>query len=239
MSDSPPSSENRFWPTNLVCRKVSNASALLSRRRMLSCSSRLGFWCGRSTRSWIQARSSGSWMCMYSMPIVRHVGVPQHAEDVAQLHQRLAAEAAGGELALQVPQRQAVRLDVEVGVLALAVVERVGVGHEVAAHPVGVDQLEHPGRLGHVVVVADRDVVDPAHRLVRDAQRLEDLVVERVLAEQQLVDLAEELAGLRALDDPVVVGRGEREDLAHREAGEGLVRRRPGTRPGTPSRRRR
>ena len=41
MTDSPPSSEKRFWPTNLVCRKVSNASAALSRRRMRSCSSRV------------------------------------------------------------------------------------------------------------------------------------------------------------------------------------------------------
>ncbi len=42
MADSPPSSENRFWPTNLVCRKVSNASAALSRRRIRICSSLLG-----------------------------------------------------------------------------------------------------------------------------------------------------------------------------------------------------
>ncbi len=40
MTDSPPSSENRFWPTYLVCRKVSNASAAFSRRRMRSWSSR-------------------------------------------------------------------------------------------------------------------------------------------------------------------------------------------------------
>lgn len=30
MTDSPPSREKRFWPTNLVCRNVSNASAALS-----------------------------------------------------------------------------------------------------------------------------------------------------------------------------------------------------------------
>ena len=40
--DSPPSRLNRFCPTNLVCRKVSNASAALSCRRMRSCSSRDG-----------------------------------------------------------------------------------------------------------------------------------------------------------------------------------------------------
>ena len=73
------------------------------------------------------------------------VGVAQDAEDVAQLHERLAAEAAGRELAVEVPQRQAVGDDVEVGVAALVVLQRVGVGHQVAAHAVGVDQLDAPG----------------------------------------------------------------------------------------------
>ena len=44
------------------------------------------------------------------------VGVAQHAEDVAQLHRALPAEAADGELAVEVPQRQPVLGDVEVGV---------------------------------------------------------------------------------------------------------------------------
>ena len=90
------------------------------------------------------------------------VRVAQHAEDVAQLHQRLAAEAADGELALQVPQRQPVLCDVQVGVLALLVLQRVGVGHEVAADPVGVDQLDDPGGLGDVVVVRGGDVRGPS-----------------------------------------------------------------------------
>ena len=87
------------------------------------------------------------------------VGVAQHAEDLPQLHPRLAAEAAGGELALQVPQGQPVLVDVQVGVLALPVLQRVGVGHQVAADPVGVDQLVHPGGLGDVVLVPGRDVL--------------------------------------------------------------------------------
>ena len=153
------------------------------------------------------------------------VGVAQDAEDVAQLHEAaaLAAERAGGELAVEVPQRQAVRLDLEVGVAALLVLQRVGVGHDVAAHAVGVDQLEDPGLLADLVVVAGRDVARPADRLVGDPQRAEDLVVEVVLAEQQGVHALEELAGLRALDDPVVVGRGQRHDLADRVAGQRLL----------------
>ena len=73
------------------------------------------------------------------------VGVAQHAEDVAQLGAAPAAEAAGDELAVEVPEGEAVVVDVEVGVRALAVLERVDVGHQVAAHAEGVDELLHAG----------------------------------------------------------------------------------------------
>ena len=69
--DSAPSRENRRWPTNLVCRNISKASATFSRDRICICSSWLGLPCGRSIRSCSQARSSGFWMCMYSTPTVR------------------------------------------------------------------------------------------------------------------------------------------------------------------------
>lgn len=71
MTDSPPSSENRFWPTYLVCRKVSNASAALSRRRMRSWSSRGVRAYPDSSRSWSHVRCRGSCRCMYSLPTVR------------------------------------------------------------------------------------------------------------------------------------------------------------------------
>ncbi len=93
----------------------------------------------------------------------------------------------------------------------LPVVQRVDVGHQVAAGAVGVDQLEHAGGLVHRAL---GNVLGPAHRLVRDAQRGEDVVEEPVLAQQELVHPAQEVAGLRTLDDPVVVGGRERHDLA-------------------------
>ena len=75
--------------------------------------------------------------------------------------------------------------------------QRVDVGHQVTAAAVGRDQLDNPG-----VLVDDRiGIVDaPTHRLIRDAKLAEDLVVELVV-QQQLVDGAQEVAGLRALDD--------------------------------------
>ena len=71
MTDSPPSRLKRFWPTYLVWRNVSNASASLSLPRMRICSSCPGFSYLRSTSPWIHLRCTGSWMCMYSMPMVR------------------------------------------------------------------------------------------------------------------------------------------------------------------------
>src|SRR5699024_491048 len=82
--------------------------------------------------------------------------------------------------------------------------------------PVRGDELEDAGVLVHTRV---GDVPAPADRLVRDAEGTEDLVVELVGLEET-VDLAEELARLGALDDPVIVGGGERGDLADRVLGE-------------------
>ncbi len=223
MTDSPPSREKRFWPTYFVCRKVSKASAAFSRRRMRSCSSRSGLECERSMRSWIHLRCLGSWMCMNSMPVVRQYESRSTPRMSRSFIRGLAGETADRELPLQVPQGEAVLGDVQVGVLALAVLQRVGVGHDVAADPVGVDQLEDAGGLRHVVVVRRVDVLEPADRLVRDAQRLEDLVVEAALAEQEVRDDPQELAGGGALDDPVVVGRRERHDLRDAELVQGVL----------------
>src|SRR3954453_18544525 len=83
------------------------------------------------------------------------VRVAQYAEDLPQLHQLLAGEAVHRELPVEIPERQPVAGDVEVGVLADGVLERVGVGHEVAARAVGVDQLDDPGVLADLPLVAE------------------------------------------------------------------------------------
>src|SRR5699024_7204721 len=72
-----------------------------------------------------------------------------------------------------------------------------------ATRAVGVDQPGDLGRLHGLLVRVQRPVGGPAHRLVGQAQGGEDPVVEAVLAEQLGVHDLEELAGLRALDDPV------------------------------------
>ena len=164
MTDSPPSSENRFWPTNLVWRNVSNASAALSLEDphlLVTGRTRVR----PSTLAWIQARWSGSWMCMYSMPTVRRYEsrrmprIRRSLRNGSPLNPPVANDRSRS-------QRLRPWVDVEVGVLALPVLQRVGVGHEVAADPVCVDELLDPGDLVDVVVVGRGDVLDPADRLV-------------------------------------------------------------------------
>ena len=151
------------------------------------------------------------------------VRVAQHAEDLAQLHLTLAAETARHELAVEIPEGQAVLFDLEVGVGALHVLERIDVGHQVAAHSERVDELLHPRGLVDALREVDVDVVAPVDRRVGDAQCREDVFVEVALADQQLVDLLEELSRAGSLDDAVVVGAGERDRLADRELAEGLL----------------
>jgi hypothetical protein len=141
------------------------------------------------------------------------VGVAQHAEDVPQRHQPLAGESADRELPVEIPERQLVLEDVQVGVGADPVLERVGVGHEVAVASVGLDHLDDPGFLVDLPLARDPHVRHPAHRRVRDPQRPEDLVVEVVVAQQQAVQAPQEVTGLGALDDAVVVRRGQGDDL--------------------------
>ena len=151
------------------------------------------------------------------------VGVAQHVEDVAERHALAPAEAAGEELAVEVPDREPVggrvELDRHVGLLPA---ERVEVGDQVAAHAVDADEVgDRHLLLEHRLLAVDGvDVAPPLHGLVGHAEGAEHLVVEAVGAEQQLLDPLEEQARLGALDDPVVVGGADRDDLRHAEVGE-------------------
>ena len=134
---SPPSRLKRFWPTNLVWRKVSNASAWLSLSRMRSCLA------GRLAVRLLDALLDPlALLGIHDVHVLdaggAAVGVAQDAQDVAQLHEAPAPRrTTGRELAVEVPQGQAVRLRLQVGAVALAVLQRVGVGHQVAADTVG------------------------------------------------------------------------------------------------------
>ena len=81
--------------------------------------------------------------------------------------------------------------------------------------------VDAPGHAGH----GGGAVRLPAHRLVRHLQVGEDLLVEAVLALEQRLHLGQKHAGFRALDDAVVVGAGDRHDLADAEHGRHFGRR--------------
>ena len=82
------------------------------------------------------------------------VGVAQDARDLRIfIRPSPPAKRSGRKLTVQVPQRQAVRLHVKIMMAALAVLQRIGVGHQVAAHPIGVDHLHDPGLLRDLVLV--------------------------------------------------------------------------------------
>ena len=91
-----------------------------------------------------------------------------------------------------------------------------------AADAVHTDELGDGHLLAeHRLFVVDRvRVGSPLDRFVGHPERMEDVVVEPVLAEQQFMHALEERSRFRALDDPVVVRAGDRDHLAHAERAE-------------------
>ena len=152
------------------------------------------------------------------------VRIAHLAEDVSQDHlarRRLAGRCVVGveELAVEVPDRQAVGLGIDVEVAGgLTQVERIEIGDEVASDPVHVHALVDLDLLEQGLVGrGGRAVRVEVDRGVRHAERLEEVVVEAVLTDEKLGHGLEELAGLSALDDAVVVRARDRDDLGDTE----------------------
>ena len=111
------------------------------------------------------------------------------------------------------------------------VAKRVGIGEQVAADAIGIDELNDGSFFGNVGVsrsgaeATGRDLLIglPAHGHVRDFEVAEKFFVERIFAEQELVELSEECAGLCALDDAVIVGAGDGENFTEAEESFGFV----------------
>ena len=70
----------------------------------------------------------------------------QHLDDLPKRHPITSCEPAGGVTAVQVPQCQTVRTEVEVRVGALRVLKGIGVGDQVPAHAEGGDEVVHAHR---------------------------------------------------------------------------------------------
>ena len=238
MADSAPSMPKRFWPRYLVARNFSSASAALSRSRMWRCSSAVSVD-GDALDLLLDPALLGGLLDVHVLDADgAAVGVAQHVEDVAERHPCAPGDAAGEELAVEVPDGQPVGGRVELGVhVGLLGRQRVEVGDEVAADPVHVDERAATCICFSSIGCSRStrvDVAAPLDGLVGHAERPEDVLVEVVVAHQQLVDPLEEQARLGALDDAVVVGRGDGHDLRQAEVGErggvGALRRRWGSR---------
>ena len=222
IADSAPSRPNRLVPTYFVARNFSNASAALSRSRMRSLLL-LGEACGctPSTWLWIQ-RCSSVLLDVHVLDADRAaVRVAQHAEQVAercisdvpptppvrnsrsrsQIVRPYVAgssstgicgsfQRSGSRSAMRWPRTRWTRISVATCICLCSIASSL------------FDRV---------------DVGAPLDRLVRHAEVVEDVLVEAVLAEQQLVDPLQEQPALGALDDAVVVGARDRDDLADAE----------------------
>ena len=162
---------------------------------------------------------------MYSMPIVRQYESRSTPRMSRSFISALAAEAARDELAVEVPEGEAVVLDLEVGMRAL--LYSSGSMSAIRWPRTRKELMSSCTRavLATSLGEVDIDVLRPVDRVVRDAQRGEDLLVEALLADQQLVHDLQELAGAGALDDAVVVGASQRDRLADAELDERLLAR--------------
>ena len=153
---------------------------------------------------------------------VAAVGVAQQAQNLAKLLVLSAGEAVDFEYPVEIPQCQPVGEHFEIWVAAepgVVQTERIDVGHQMPAVAIGRDQLDDTG-----VLVDDRVgiVGAPPYRQIRDAELAEDLVPE-VVGEQHFVDGAQEITRFRALDDAVVVGRGQGDQLADTQFGDAFL----------------
>ena len=150
------------------------------------------------------------------------IRIPQHPDDLAQERCPASRETAYDEFAVKVPEGEPVARDFEVGMRALLIFERVDICHEMAAYPERIDQFLNPRGLGHTVGQVDVDVGAPLDRLVGNAKRGEDSLVEAVLTDQALVNLLEKFTRPGTLDHAVIVGRSEGDRLTDSQLGQGL-----------------
>ena len=108
----------------------------------------------------------------------------------------LTVQAACDELAVEVPDRQAEVLEVELPLMLVSYSSGSISREQVAADAIGVDQLQNVrlllGLLGEAVASKQRriKVFRPPQRTLIDIEVIEDLVVKAVLADKELVDLA-------------------------------------------------
>src|SRR5262249_47683110 len=142
-------------------------------------------------------------------------------------------EPVSDEHSIEIPDRQAVVLDIEFRVIKdWQRVKRIGVGYQVATHPIRIDQLDHASffeRLfTHLIFGKEERIAieTPTHRRMRNPEVQENVLVEIVLADDELVYAREKCARLGALNDAMIVGAADRNRFADAELGDDFRRHR-------------
>ncbi len=223
MALSAPSMPKRFWPRYLVARNRLEGLGRVEPAQDVALLTRLDHHAG----PFDLALDPGLLHRLLDVHVLdadrAAVRVAQQVQQGAQSHAVLTADAVGQELAVEVPDGQAVGLRRQLGMhVRLFGGQRIEIGDEVASHPMGVDQLVDPHLLlEHGGGVVDRiDVAAPFDRLVGNPDRSEHLDVEVVGPDEQLVHPLEEQPRLGSLDDAVVVGRRDGDDLGQAQGGQ-------------------
>ena len=111
------------------------------------------------------------------------VRIAHKAENLAQQHGATTGESTNDKLTIEVPERQPVILDFEVGVGPLLVLQRVDIGHAVAADAICVDQFLHARSFVDLIRDIDLDVLRPTNRNVGDTKCREYVLIKTVLAD--------------------------------------------------------
>ena len=161
------------------------------------------------------------------------VGVTQQFDDHPERGLFIASQPAAVEFTVEIPEGEPVVFQVEFRAVARLIAQRVQIRQHMPAGAVHVDQPVYSDRsfvlleggptafqLSHVGIFPKRD------RFVGNLQVGEDRVVEVLPAVEQVIDLFQEFTRFRSLDHPVIVGRGDRHDLADTELVQHLLRHR-------------
>ena len=133
-------------------------------------------------------------------------------------------DGAGKERAVEIPNREAVGGGIELGMIAGVDAERIDVRDKVAADAVSVDELNNRGFFGDVGIdrpwTLGRDLLIGLPRTGKyGILRSRKMRRRKPLRLAAVLHFGEEGAGFGALNDAVIVGAGDHQDLAQAEHG--------------------
>src|SRR5712692_2518997 len=152
------------------------------------------------------------------------VGALQNVQNLAQRRHLSTAQPAGDEQSIEIPNRQVVSFDVQLGMIQKRHrVQGIDVGDQVATDSIGIYQFHH-ARLSRRLLVhligarkEGRAIDVPAQGRMRNTQIGEDVVVKTFLPDQQLVHARQKRSRLRALNDAMIVSVADRNGLTDAE----------------------